>query len=246
MKTLIYKDWLQTRKLYLSLLLFSALTAVLFLLVRISMNCGNLADNEEVRLSLERNIYIFRYIPPFVLMLALLENSYIIKESECGFLRFMQTTSVREETIVAEKMLYKLIILSAAFVISVIYNAFLCIADGKPLTLHIIANIASIFFLISGLSFYDIVMSFAFRKNQTVLMIKTSAAVVLYLVWGILTFKRLDELSENPDFDILDFFRSEYSLILNNAFLFMLLFAALSAAAGYFLSVRILRRREMP
>ena len=239
MKTLIYKDWLQTRKLYLSLLLFSALTAVLFLLVRISMNCGNLADNEEVRLSLERNIYIFRYIPPFVLMLALLENSYIIKESECGFLRFMRTTSVREETIVAEKMLYKLIILSAAFVISVIYNAFLCIADGKPLTLHIIANIASIFFLISG-------FRNCFRKNQTVLMIKTSAAVVLYLVWGIFTFKRLDELSENPDFDILDFFRSEYSLILNNAFLFMLLFAALSAAAGYFLSVRILRRREMP
>lgn len=244
MKQLIYKDWVLSRKYYLTVMIYCLIVASIFLMIRISAGCGNLAKNEEMRLSLERNMYILRYIPCMALIISFTENQTIYKEKDSGFMCFFRTTAVKEESFIAAKLLFQFIIMSSVFVISVLYNVFLCIADGSPLTLHILSIIASIYLLFMGLSFIDIITYFAFIKRQTILMIKTAVISVLYLVWGIVTFTRLDKLSESADFDIFDFFRTEYRGILNYLFPFALIFAVIAAVLSYFLSVRLMKRRE--
>ena len=58
MKGLIYKNLLLSRKYYIMAFIYCLMFALIAILVRISMICGNLSHDEEVLDSLTRNKYI--------------------------------------------------------------------------------------------------------------------------------------------------------------------------------------------
>lgn len=246
MKQLIYKDWLLSRKTTFIASIYCTIIAVIFLLIRISANCGNIAGNEELFVSLQRNMYILRYTPCIMFFVVLADNGSVIKDYNCGWMRMCRTTAVSERTIVISKLLYSVIVISAAAVPVMIYTAALCIADGSVITWGMIRNISAIYFFSLGISFLTTILSLVFRKTTTVQLVIFSVISVIGIVFSTSMIIKLDKLSEKQDIDLFDFLRTEYGEPLRNALPVMIVFAAAAGAICYCISVQILKRREMP
>ncbi len=248
MKQLIYKDWLLSRKTTTIAMIYCTLVAVIFLLIRISANCGNLSSDPMFLASIKRNMYMMRYVPCALFFLVLVDNGSISKDLNCGWTRMCRTTAVSTETVVASKLLYNVIVITAAIVPVTIYTIALSIADGSSITFNIIKNIATTYFFSLIISSVYTLFSFILQKQYLVQLIILTFIGIAGAVLTIHLFIKIDELSAeaNPDFDLFDFLRTEYAEPLSNIFPIMIIVVLVTFALCFFASVKILKRREMP
>lgn len=246
MKGLIYKDVVLAKKPLIMAWIYSMMAAVMLLLVRISMICGNLASSESLP-SLERNNYIFHYIPCIIFICALSGNSGdMYSDDKTGWTRFIRTTTVTPRQIVLSKMISKTMILSAAYVLSLIYIVVLCLSSGDSLTVDMIGNITAIFFTAVAVIFFSTMLAFIFRKKQTVEMIFGGLFGGIGIVWSSIMIIKLDSIENaGDDFDLLDFFRTEYGGIGKYFLIVAFLLAVIAAVSCYFASVKIIKGREL-
>lgn len=246
MKHLIYKEWLLSRKTFFTSSIYCILVALIFLLIRISANCGNISYDESMCLSLQRNMYILRYIPCLMFFTIFADHGSIIKDYNCGWMRMCRTTSVSVNTIVASKYLYNLITISVSSILVAIYTAALCFADGSSITWNMINNILIIYFFSLGTAFFMTMQSVLFRKALTVQLVTISILGIIGFVFTTNLLIKIDSLSTKEDIDLFDFIRMEYADFLRNSLPIMIIVAAAVGLICYFTSIQILKRREMP
>ena len=246
MKGLIYKDILLTRKPLVMAFVYSILAAVLFFLVRLSMICGNLANSESLP-SLERNMYIFHYVPCIIFLCALAGNSGdMYSDDKTGWTKYIRTTVITPRQIVLSKMLSKTIILTVAYVLSLIYIVILCLASGDSLTVNTIGNITALFFAAIAVTFFSVMIAFIFRKKQTTEIIIMGILGGIGFAWTVSLLIKLDSITNvSEDFDLLDFFSTEYGGIGQYLLIITLLLAAAATVSCYFASVKVIKGREL-
>ncbi len=246
MKGLIYKEIVLTKKTLIMGFVYSLMAAVMLLLVRISMICGNLANSESLP-SLERNNYIFHYIPCIIFICALAGNSGdMYSDDKTGWTRFIRTTTITPKQIVLSKMISKSLIISAAYVLSLIYIVLLCLFSGDSLTADMIGNITAIFFGGAAATLFSIMLAFIFRKKQIADFIFMAVFGGLEVAWAVNMIMKMDEMEGvSDDFDLLDFFRTEYGWIENYFLIIAFLLAVIAAVCCYFASVKFIKGREI-
>ena len=245
MKGLIYKEIVLTKKPLIMGLIYSLMAAVMLLLVRISMICGNLANSESLP-SLQRNDYIFHYIPCIIFICALAGNSGdIYSDDKTGWSKFIRTTTVTPQQTVLSKMISKTLIISAAYVLSLIYIVLLCLFSGDSLTADMIGNITSIFFSAIAVTLFNVMFAFILKKKQIVDFIFSAVFGGFGMALTVSMLTKLDSMENaGDDFDPLDFFRTEYGGIGKYFLIIALLLAVISAVSCYFLSVKFIIGRE--
>lgn len=248
MKQLIYKDWILSRKTTIITMIYCSLIALTFLLIRISANCGNLSHDPMFYLSLKRNMYIMRYMPCAVFFLVLVDNGSIVKDYNCGWMRLCRTTGIKTEAIVASKLVYSLISISAAIVPVMIYTVSLCIADGSGITFGQLKNLCTIYFITLTAAFLYTFLSFLLKKAYLVQLVMLAAVGTAAGLMMMHLFNRINKLSAEPvaDFDLLDLIRMEYAEPLSRMLPVIFIITAAVFAICFFASVKILKRREMP
>ena len=245
MKGLIYKDFVLSKKYYIMAFIYSFMFALIAALVRLSMICGNLAHDEEVLNSLGRNIYVLRYIPCLVFLFAFsVDGGALYSDFNCKWVRFCNTTSLKEKNITAAKMLSITISETVAFIISLIYVTIFGGIGGSIPDLGILRNLTAMYLIVLGVSFVNIALCYAFMKKQTVELIFTAVGSIVGIVFSFLMILKLNTIDTSEDFDLLDFFRSEYGWIKVYLLPIALAFVTIMAVVCYYVSVKVLQRRE--
>ncbi len=246
MKGLIYKDIILSKKFYIIAFLYCMIIDIIAVLMRISMICGNLANNEEVLNSLTRNMYIFHYVPCLILLIAFSSDSgTIFSDINSGWMRFCNTTPVTSSQTALSKMLSKLIVLSFAYIVCMIYISVFCIVGGEQLSFELISTITGMFFLALSFAYISIALSYFFSKRQTVELIMCSAGLIASFLLTSSMILKLDTMEGvSEDFDLLDFFRTELSWIRPYFLLAAFGIFIITSVVCYFLSVNGLQRRD--
>lgn len=243
MKGLIYKDYIICRKMLAMAYFYCFFFAVMAMLVRISMICGNLADNKEVLDSLTRNIWLLRYVPCVAFMAAsCMQSTY--SDKNCGWLRFCFTTSVGEKRIIGAKMLFDIAQMTTAYVISILYLLIFLIAEGGMPKLSHFRYITACYFLFLSFSFLITLLSVVCKKKQTVdmIMVGIASAIMLSIMPALLN--KMESLEGNQDIDVLDFISGEISIIKSWLLPGAFVLAVVMGVSCYIFSVKVLKRRE--
>ncbi|MBQ8135084.1 MAG: hypothetical protein IJ192_11870 [Clostridia bacterium] len=245
MKGLIYKDLMLSRKYYIMAFLYCFMFALLAFLVRVSMICGNLSYNEEILDSLGKNMYILRYIPCNIFLLAFSsDGGAIFSDLNSGWQRFCSTTAIGEKRTAGAKLLSRTVSVTAAYLVSLLYITVLCLAGGDSLTWNMISNATAIYFVVLGAAFISIALTFVFQKKQTVEMFLTAAVGIMGLSGTSVMMIKLKSMNVEEDIDLLDFIRTEYGWIFSYLLPAAAVFLTAAAVSAFFISVRVLQRRE--
>ncbi len=245
MKGLLYKDLLLSRKYYIVVFLYCLLFALLAVLMRISMICGNLADNKEVVESLTRNMYILRYTPGAAMLIAFINDGGTdYSDIRSGWLRFSRITALRPEKLVGAKLVFKASALTAALIFSLAYMIVFGLIGGDGITPGMLCNILSVYLLSMAVSFLVTAFAFIFRKKQISQMICVGTVGVAGLLLTVLMMVKLDKIDASQDIDLLDFLKGEFSGIINYILPAAAALFVISAVLSYIASVKALKRRE--
>ena len=245
MKGLLYKDLIISRRFFIIAFAYCFMGAFIFAMIRLSMICGNLADNSESTASLERNIYLLRYTPCAVFLVTFFTQNSCYEEITTGWRRFSFTTPLSRRLIVTEKMLFRFFVLTVIYSVCIVYVILLSAIGGEAVTPGIVGNVTSIYLAVLALAFIELLMSFALKNKQMVITILFGSFSVISTVLLFLLVMKLKGMDNTPsDIDILDVIRGEISRIKKYALPVTAGAAAVTAVLCYFLSVKALERRE--
>lgn len=245
MKRLLYKDLIISRKFYIMAFIYCMLFATCAFLVRLSMSCGNISNNEEALYSLKNNLWILQYTPCVCMMISFAnDGGAMYSDINSGWLRFCSTTALREETVVISKMLSRFISVTAAYVFGYIYLLIFSIVGGDYITLEIAAGLTSVYVVSLILSFSNIMTVFIIKKKQMVQLIAVVIVGVVSTVFSWVLMAKIDTLQATKEVDLLLFLKSEIEKI--KPYILPVLIAVLAAVVfiSYVVSVKMLKRRE--
>lgn len=244
MKGLLYKDLIISRRFFIIAFAYCFMGAFLFAMIRLSMICGNLADNTESTASLERNMYLLRYTPCAVFLITFFTQNSCYEEVISGWRRFSLTTPLRCGIIVREKMLFRVLVLTAVYAVCILYVILLSVIGGEIVTPGIIGNVTSIYLAILALAFTELTLSFSLKNKQMVITILFGSFSVISTVLIFLLMMKLKSMNNDPsDIDIFDVIRGEVLKIRKYVLPVTAGAAALTAVLCNFLSVKALERR---
>ena len=245
MKGLIYKEFLITRKYYFMAYMYCMMFTVCFFLIRLSMICGNLADNEEVLVSLNRNLWIIRYFPCFCFLVAFCyDGGALFMDKDSGWTRYCHTTSLEAGTIVGAKMLSNLIAESVALVSGMIYLTAVSLCGGGQMKLSYIGNLLGIFAFILLISFIMMTLSYCVKKRQTVDLILCGAGGAAGVAFSAVLLNKMKSLEGNQDVDLFDIIFSIIKPIKDHAALIAAVLLIIGTIVSWVVSVRSLNRGE--
>lgn len=243
MKGLIYKEMLLSRRNIGLSLIYSLLFSSVFILVRLSMICGNLAYDEEAVLSLTKNMYLFRYFPCIVFMLGFANSGCnVYADISSGWLRFCKTTAIKENTIIISKMLSLFILSFCAMLLSLLHSLILSAVGGDRISFRHFIIILVLFNYILGFFLLSNTSDLVFKKKGIVQLVLMAVAGAAGAVRAMPILESEEAVSE--DFDlfgyILQQIESKWDFIIIGSFILIIM----GALVSYFVSVEALKRRE--
>lgn len=243
MKGLLYKNYLITRKYYFMAFMFSFITALFMILIRLSMICGNISHDAEAVDELTRSMWIFRYMPCAVIILGFAgyEETFFT-DLNAGWTRFSRTTSLSANKIVGSYFLSSGIVLTSAYIICLLYLVIFCLSFGDKISLNYIANITSLFCFGVIMQYFNLTLAMFAQKRQTVQLIAISIALIFPWLLCAYIYPKMKEL-ENPDTVLLEWMAQQFEPIKAYIFPVMLFLAVIFTVGGYFISVKGLERR---
>ena len=243
MKGLIYKNYLITRKYYFMAFVFSFITALFMILIRLSMICGNISHDAEAVSDLTKSMWIFRYMPCAVIILGFAGyGEAFFTDLNAGWTRFSRTTSLSTHQIVGSYFLSEGIVLVFAYIMCLLYLTIFCLSFGDKISLNYIANITSLFCFGAIIQYFNLTLAMFAKKIQTVQLISVSIALIFPWLLCAYIYPKMKEL-ENPDTVLLEWMAQQVEPIKAYIFPVMLLLAVIFTVGGYFISVKGLERR---
>ena len=183
MKGLIYKNYLITRKYYFMAFVFSFITALFMILIRLSMICGNISHDPEAVSDLTRIMWVFRYMPCAVVILGFAGYSEaFFADLNSGWTKFSHTTSLSAHKIVGSYFISKGIVTVFAYIICLLYLVIFCLSFGDKISLHYITNVTSLFCFGVIIQYFNLTLAMFAKKIQTVQLISVSIALIFPLM----------------------------------------------------------------
>ena len=245
MKGLIYKNYLITKKYYFISLLFFLIMALFMFLVRLSMICGNISHDPEAVDELTRSMWVFRYMPCAVIILAFTgTDGTTFTDLNTGWTKFSFTTSLSKYEIVGASFLSKGISAIIAHVISLIYLVIFCLSFGDEISLNYIADITAMFFLGLVIQYYSLTLNSFVNKQQTAQAISLAIAAIFCGAFCIYMFPKVQELDGKQGIVLMEWLAQQFAPFKDNFFIISLICAVVLTVGGYFTAVKCAERRK--
>lgn len=245
MKGLIYKNYLITKKYYFISLLFFLIMALFMFLVRLSMICGNISYDPEAVDELTRSMWVFRYMPCAVIILAFTgTDGTTFTDLNTGWTKFSFTTSLSKYEIVGASFLSKGISAIIAYLISLIYLVIFCLSLGDEISLNYIADITALFFLGIVIQYYSLTINSFVNKQQTAQAISFAIAAIFCGAFCIYMFPKVQELDGKQGIVLMEWLAQQFAPFKDNFFIISLICAVVLTVGGYFTAVKCAERRK--
>ena len=245
MKGLMYKNYLITKKYYFISLLFFLIMALFMFLVRLSMICGNISHDPEAVDELTRSMWVFRYMPCAVIILAFTgTDGTTFTDLNTGWTKFSFTTSLSKYEIVGASFLSKGISAIIAYLISLIYLVIFCLSFGDEISLNYISDITALFFLGIVIQYYSLTINSFVNKQQTAQAISLAIAAIFCGAFCIYMFPKVQELDGKQGIVLMEWLAQQFAPFKDNFFIISLICAVVLTVGGYFTAVKCAERRK--
>ena len=245
MKGLMYKNYLITKKYYFISLLFFFIMALFMFLVRLSMICGNISHDPEAVDELTRSMWVFRYMPCAVIILAFTgTDGTTFTDLNTGWTKFSFTTSLSKYEIVGATFLSKGIAAVISYAISLIYLVTFCLSFGDEISLNYISDITALFFLGIVIQYYSLTINSFVNKQQTAQAISFAIAAIFCGAFCIYMFPKVQELDGKQGIVLMEWLAQQFAPFKDNFFIISLICAVVLTVGGYFTAVKCAERRK--
>lgn len=243
MKGLIFRELYLGRKNMLVVAAVSFVFGIIGILIRLSMNIGNLSLlSEETLTELDLNTYMIFSVMTGALLLMI---STVISEVsgmdyKAKWMGFQYTTPVTEEKYMLAKYLLMLALTAAAAVPAFINAAIIGALSGRPLDM----NITSVLVMISCVT----VLLNVLQTALTHLLHSFEKAMYVYIVLGIAAYMlfvvKLDSMNIVSESDSLASLSNEVFGFCREYMGIAVIATAVLVITGYFLTTAFMKRRE--
>ncbi|MGN0574451.1 MAG: ABC-2 transporter permease [Ruminococcus sp.] len=248
MKGLLFKDLYIGRKNYIINISVALVFIIAGLLIRASMVYGNLQMYYK---SLDATTYyLFSVAPSLLLFTCCGNNGVIIADIRCKWDLFSYSLPVSEKQYALLKYKTKVVFLLTAFILSVLNALVFAVISHRSLSLDIIKYILIIMLFCTLIQSASLPMLLKYRNENAVIARIMIAMVILEASIMFIIFKFKDNyFSANPDDQFGDAFVEKiFDLALSIrdiAAIAAPFIIIISLAAGYFFTVKELKRRRI-
>lgn len=251
MKGLIFREMYLAKKNYIICAFSLLLVVILEVMVRLSINFGNLSKLEPGSLNDTDNItfYLFIFgIAAASYAVFLNDGAIVMSDIKCGWQTFSFTIPVSETRLVLVKYVIKLFWLVLIFVFSVLNALMVCGISGRPFDGLLVKVLLGIFALASAITFVYTPLMLKFRSSGVVSGIFMALFALVYFGSMSRVMAFLEEHGSEDEDAAAEALTAWLKDIANTVKPYVvpagILLVICTFAAGFFASVRLLKRRE--
>lgn len=244
MKGMIKKEiTLSKKQMLLTIGMFAVFTA-LCILVRLSMECGNIADDEELRGHLMDNLWVLRYLPLVVLAFSYNPSLTMYSDIESGFLRFCKTTSYNIRSLIGAKVITLMIFETGVFAVNAIYVTILSLIGGDEGMLSSMAFLLKMTLFFCAVLLLMLFLSTVTKKKGTFEAALVAVVTLTGMAFEPFLISKMEKYSGRTDIDALDILRLELAPLFKYI-LPLCVFLFISAVLlNIFVGTKLLERRD--
>ena len=244
LKGMIKKEiTLSKKQMLLTVSLFVIFTA-LCILVRLSMECGNIAKNAETRGHLMDNLWVLRYLPFVVLAFSYNPSLTMYGDIESGFLRFCKTTSYNIRSLIGAKVITLLIFETGVFVVNTVYIIILSLIGGDEGIFSSMAVLLKMTLFFCAVLLLMLFLSTVTEKKNTFEAVLITAASLAVMAFAPFLVKKMEKYTGRTDIDVLDILRLELAPLFKYIFPLCVLLFISGVLLNIFVGAKLLERRD--
>jgi len=257
MKGLIYRELYLSKKSYIWGFLDFLIIFVMGMLVRLSVECGNIAKLETLDRDIFTSVdiltyYIFLYLPSAVIFFTMMtEHGIIIADLKSKWNMFSYTLPVSEEKTSLVKYIILVSSMLFGFIFSILNAFIICNISNRNFDSGIVKNILIIMTCLLIIQSLNIPLLIKLKS-------KAKSEIFFMLCFGILIFtvgkvivenliKKLRDdynASEDETFEFINDFLQKIIDFRDKIFLLVPIVIIAVLVVGYFATVKILKGRE--
>ncbi len=244
MKGMIKKEITLSKKQMLLTVSMFAVFTVLCILVRLSMECGNIAKNAETRGHLIDNLWVLRYLPFVVLAFSYNPSLTMYSDIESGFLRFCKTTSYSIRSLIGAKVITLLIFETVVFSVNAIYIVILSLIGGDGGILSSMAVLLKMTLFFCAVLMLMLFFSTVTEKKNTFEAVLTAVVTLSGMAFEPFLINKMEKYSGRTDIDVLDILRLELAPLFKVIFPLCVLLYISGVLLNIFVGSKLLKRRD--
>ena len=244
LKGMIKKEiTLSKKQMLLTVSMFVIFTA-LCILVRLSMECGNIAKNAETRGHLLDNLWVLRYLPFVVLAFSYNPSLTMYGDIESGFLHFCKTTSYNIRSLIGAKVITLLIFETCVFDVNAVYIIILSLIGGDEGIISSMAVLLQMTLFFCAVLLLMLFFSTVTKKKKTFEAALTAVVTLAFMSSEPFLVKKMEKYNGRTDIDVLDILRLELAPMLKYILPLCVLLFISSLLLNIFVGAKLLERRE--
>lgn len=244
MKGMIYKEITLSRKQAFMTGSIFAMFTVLCILVRLSMEYGNIANDTEWRGHLIDNLWILRYLPLIVLAFSYNPSVTMYDDIDSGFLRFCKTTSYRLNYLIGVKVITLLIFETGVFAVNTLYLALLGAVGGEGITFSSVSVLFKMTVFFCVINLLMLFISTIAKNKKAFEAILVTAVTLLAVAYTPFLMGLMEKYNGRTDIDILDLLRLELAPMLKYVQPLCVVLFVSGVLLNIFVGSKLLERRE--
>ena len=234
---------LSKKQMLLTVSMFAVFTA-LCILVRLSMECGNIADDAELRDHLMDNLWVLRYLPFVVLAFSYNPSLTLYGDIESGFLRLCKTTSYSIRSLIGTKVIMLLIFETCVFAVNAVYIVILSLIGGDEGIFSSMAVLLKMTLFFCAVLLLILFFSTVTEKKKTFEVALTAVVTLSGMAFEPFLINKMEKYSGREDIDVLDILRLELAPMLKYVLPLCAALFVLGVLLNIFVSAKLLERRE--
>ena len=244
LKGMIKKEiTLSKKQMLLTIGMFVIFTA-LCILVRLSMECGNIAKNAETRGHLMDNLWVLRYLPLVVLAFSYNPSLTMYGDIESGFLRFCKTTSYSIRSLIGAKVITLMIFEAGVFVVNTVYIVILSLIGGDEGMLSSMAFLLKMTLFFCAVLLLMLFFSTVTEKKKTFEAVLTAVVSLAFMAFAPFLINKMEKYNGRTDIDALDILRLELAPLFKYILPLCVLLLISGVILNIFVGPKLLERRE--
>ena len=244
LKGMIKKEiTLSKKQMLLTVSMFAVFTA-LCILVRLSMECGNIADDAELRDHLMDNLWVLRYLPFVVLAFSYNPSLTLYGDIESGFLRLCKTTSYSIRSLIGTKVIMLLIFETCVFAVNAVYIVILSLIGGDEGIFSSMAVLLKMTLFFCAVLLLILFFSTVTEKKKTFEVALTAVVTLSGMAFEPFLINKMEKYSGRTDIDVLDILRLELAPLFKVIFPLCVLLYISGVLLNIFVGSKLLKRRD--
>ncbi len=258
MKGLIYRELYLSKKSYIWGFLDFLIIFVMGILVRLSVECGNIAKLETIDREIFTSVdiltyYIFLYLPTAVIFFTMMtEHGIIIADLKSKWNMFSYTLPVSEKKFSLVKYIILVSSMLFGFIFSILNALIICNISNRNFDSGTVKNILIIMTCLLIIQSLNIPLLIKFKsKAKAEIFFMLCFGVIIFTVGKVLvgnfikTFRNyMEYMSEDELLEFMNDFLQKIIDFRDRVFLFVPIVMTGILAVGYFATVKILKGRE--